>query len=108
MTTTQQARAFALELPEAVEQDHHGRPSFRVRGRIFATLWTPRELNVMVGADRIIGLEHDAPGVCTRVIWGAKLSAIRLDLDAADPSFVAAVLAEAWSMKAPRALIHSS
>ncbi len=29
---------MALALPESVEQDHHGMPSFRVRGRIFATL----------------------------------------------------------------------
>jgi hypothetical protein len=35
-----EARAVALSLPEAVEQDHHGRPSFRVGGKIFATLWT--------------------------------------------------------------------
>jgi hypothetical protein len=26
------ARRIALSLPEAVEQDHHGRPSFRVAG----------------------------------------------------------------------------
>ena len=36
--TADEARALALSLPEAVEQDHHGRPSFRVGGRIFATL----------------------------------------------------------------------
>ena len=38
MTSTEQARQLALDLPEAVEQDHHGRPSFRVAGKIFATL----------------------------------------------------------------------
>ena len=31
-------REIALALPDAIEQDHHGRPSFRVRGKIFATL----------------------------------------------------------------------
>jgi len=36
-----EARKIALELPETAEQDHHGRPSFRVAGRIFATLWGP-------------------------------------------------------------------
>ena len=30
---------LALALPGAVEADHHGRPSFRVGGKIFATLW---------------------------------------------------------------------
>jgi hypothetical protein len=39
VVSVDQARRFALSLPEAVEQDHHGRPSFRVAGKIFATLW---------------------------------------------------------------------
>lgn len=34
----QQVHAIALGFPEAVEQDHHGFPSFRVRSKIFATL----------------------------------------------------------------------
>jgi len=33
-----QARSLALSLPEATEQDHHGMPSFRVRGKIYATV----------------------------------------------------------------------
>src|ERR687895_325612 len=43
-----QARELALSLPEAVEQDHHGRPSFRVGGKIFATQWGAEHLNVML------------------------------------------------------------
>jgi hypothetical protein len=31
-------RAFALALPSVTEQDHFGRPSFRVSGKIFAQL----------------------------------------------------------------------
>jgi len=34
----QQARTLALALPEATEQPHFDQPSFRVRGKIFATL----------------------------------------------------------------------
>jgi hypothetical protein len=36
--TNDDPRALALALPGAVEQDHHGSPSFRVGGKIFATL----------------------------------------------------------------------
>jgi hypothetical protein len=43
-----EARDVALSLPEAVEQDHHGRPSFRVGGKIFATLWSDERINVML------------------------------------------------------------
>lgn len=33
------ARQMALSLPNTVEQDHFGIPSFRVNKRIFSTLW---------------------------------------------------------------------
>ena len=46
--TSEEARRFALSLPEAVEQDHHGRPSFRVGAKIFATLWDEEHMNVML------------------------------------------------------------
>jgi hypothetical protein len=104
MVTADQARAIALSLPEAVEHDHHGRPSFRVDGRIFATLWTPRALNVMVGEDRIVAAVEDDPGACSTVFWGRALSAVRVDLDAAGAELVTDLLAEAWSRKAPRRL----
>jgi hypothetical protein len=48
MVSQEQIRALPLALPEAVEQDHHGRSSFRVAGRIFATLWDERHVNVML------------------------------------------------------------
>jgi hypothetical protein len=104
MVTADQARAIALSLPEAVEQDHHGRPSFRVNGRIFATLWTPRALNVMVGEDRIVAAVEDDPRACSNVFWGRALSAVRVDLDTAGTQLVTDLLAEAWSRRAPRRL----
>jgi hypothetical protein len=53
--------ALALALPEAVELDHHGRSSFRVAGKIFATLWTRERMNVMLDEDGIRTAIHDAP-----------------------------------------------
>jgi len=38
MVTAAAARRMALALPEATEQDHHGMNSFRVQGKIFATV----------------------------------------------------------------------
>ena len=32
-------RAIALELPDTQERSHFGHPDFRVKNRIFATLW---------------------------------------------------------------------
>jgi hypothetical protein len=38
VTALAEARAIALGLPEASEEDHHGTVSFRVRGRIFVVV----------------------------------------------------------------------
>ena len=49
-----EARRIALALPEAQEQDHHRRPSFRVGGAIFATLLAAeRSLDAMLDEDGI-------------------------------------------------------
>jgi len=98
------ARALALGLPEAVEAEHHGRPSFRVQGRIFATLWTPDSLNVMASELQIRAACDDDPETCTPVLWGTRLAAVRVDLPRADAALVASLLDEAWRGKAPRRL----
>jgi hypothetical protein len=100
-----EARELALGLPEATEQDHHGRPSFRVGGRIFATLWTDREMNVMAGVDRIRAAADAEPGVCREVFWGKRLAAVRVDLDRADADLLDDLLDHAWRAKAPRRLL---
>jgi hypothetical protein len=38
MLTFAQVLALAAALPDAVEQDHHGFPSVRVKGKIFCSL----------------------------------------------------------------------
>lgn len=96
MLTADDARRLALALPDAVEQDHHGRPSFRVRGRIFATLWTDRQMNVMAGDERIRAAADTSPEACRAVYWGRRLSAVAVDLDRADPEVLDDLLDAAW------------
>jgi hypothetical protein len=103
--THDDVRAIALALPEAVEQDHHGRPSFRVNKKIFATLWSSTQLNVMLDEHGILAAAEEAPDVCAPLYWGKRLSAAQLDLAEADPKLVAELLEEAWSLKAPRRLL---
>jgi hypothetical protein len=101
-----EARALALSLPEAVELDHHGRPSFRVGGRIFATLWSEERMNVMLDAGGILtGLER-APHACERVWWGKRLAAVGVNLAAADRELLSELLADAWEQKAPKRLLR--
>jgi hypothetical protein len=106
MVSAAQARALALGLPEAVEQDHHGRPSFRVAGRIFATLWDEQQLNVMLDEDGIRTAVESSPDVCGEVRWGKRLAAVRVDLRRVDPRTLAVLLEDAWEGKAPRRLLQ--
>ena len=47
MITCKSLRGLALSLPEVEERDHWGRPSFRVRNKIFATLWEDEKRAVL-------------------------------------------------------------
>ncbi len=47
MTDLQTVRELALALPEVEEYDHWGRPSFRVRGKIFVTFWPDEQLAML-------------------------------------------------------------
>jgi hypothetical protein len=103
MTTLQEARALALALPDAQERDHHGRPSFRVDGRIFATLWDGAHMNVMVDEPGIRTYVARDPQVYSEVWWGKRLAAVRVLLDRVAADELGALLADAWETKAHRA-----
>jgi hypothetical protein len=97
----EQARADALSLPEAVEQDHHGRPSFRVGGKIFATLWSEERMNVMLDEGGILTAVDSAPEACQEVWWGKRLAAVGVDLASVERGFLRELLTDAWEEKAP-------
>ena len=100
-----EARSLALSLPEAVEQDHHGRPSFRVGGKIFATLWSDARMNVMLDEDGVRTAVSDAPSVCEEVWWGKRLAAAGVTLAHADSELLRELLTDAWEGKAPKRLL---
>jgi hypothetical protein len=101
-----EARALALSLPEAVELDHHGRPSFRVGGKIFATLWSDAQMNVMLDEGGILTAVEGAPDSCQEVWWGKRLTAVGVTLARADRKFLGELLADAWEHKAPKRLVR--
>ena len=104
MLSREQARELALALPEAVEQDHHGRPSFRVAGKVFATQWDEEHVNVMLDQGGIRTAVDRAPQACEEVWWGRRLAAVRVNLGRADRELLASLLADAWEGKAPKRL----
>jgi len=98
--TPDEARRLALSLPEVVEQDHHGRPSFRVGGKIFATLWSDERMNVMLEDGGIRTVVEQAPDCCEPVRWGKRLAAVGVDLARVDQQFLRELLVDAWEGKA--------
>ncbi len=104
MLSPDRVRALASALPEAVEQDHHGRPSFRVGGKIFATLWDGGHVNVMLDEAGIHTAVQQDPGACAELWWGKRLRAVQLQLDRATEALAAELLEDAWERKAPARL----
>lgn len=100
MVSVEQARSLALGLPDTVEQDHHGRPSFRVTKRIFATLWDEEHMNVMLDEPGIRTAVAHHPEVCQEVWWGKRLAAARVDLRLVDGALLQELLTDAWEGKA--------
>jgi hypothetical protein len=92
---------LALALEGAEEQDHHGFPSFRVGGKIFATLPDDEHVHVMLPEDRIREIVASDPHACESKWWGKKLAAVRVSLPDAAKDRVAAMLEEAWSIRRP-------
>lgn len=104
MTLTQ-ARRFALSLPEAREEPHFDRASFRIRGKIFATA-LPHDgyLNVFVGEEYREPALALYPDCIEKLIWGGKAVGLRIALAGASPAVVKDLLRKAWTGKAPKSL----
>jgi hypothetical protein len=99
-------RTLALDLPEAVEMDHHGFPSFRVAGKIFATLRTdPPRLMVKLDPEDQFNLCEAHPGVIVPVpgYWGQRGSTF-VNFDRIDDDLARMLLKLAWTGVAPKRL----
>ena len=87
-----EARALALALPEAVERDHHGRPSFRAGDKIFATLWSEERMNVMLDEGGVLTAVERGADACQEVWWGKRLAAVGVTLARVDRGLLAELL----------------
>jgi hypothetical protein len=95
-------RRLALALPETAEAPHHDMTSFRVAGKIFATM--PPEggrVHVFVEPDEVASYCSEFPGVVEELWWGKKLSGCRVLLGGASVPLVHELLTESWRRRAP-------
>jgi hypothetical protein len=104
--TLDEARRLALSLPEASEQPHFDMASFRVRGKIFATV-PPDEtrLHVFVDDDETSAAVAEDPTAFEELWWGKQRRGVRVNLAVADAARVFELLEESWRRKAPKRIV---
>jgi hypothetical protein len=107
MATLRRVRTLALSLPETTEEAHHGVPSFRVRGRIFATVPDDGHLRVMADEPEILAACAEAPEACEPGYWGHRLAFVLVALRDVPDALLTEIVTDAWTSKAPPALRRS-
>jgi predicted DNA-binding protein (MmcQ/YjbR family) len=93
-------RQFALSLPSATEEPHFHFTSFRINGKIFATM--PPGNNLL----HVFAPEEDRevaiamyPEVCETLHWGKRVVGVKIHLGNADRELVEDLLRAAYGSK---------
>lgn len=97
-------RAIALSLPEVAESDHHGMGSYRVRGKIFATVPDDEHVRVMADEPEILAAVAAHPDACEPYYWGKRLACVVVTLAAVEGRVLRELLLDAWNRKAPASI----
>jgi hypothetical protein len=105
MVTSDTVRDWALELPEAHEEETWGAATFRVRGKIFVIL-RAEEGVATVKASTTDQAELIAGDPATYRIAShvGRFGWVEVSLGGADPTELRSVVLEAWRRTAPRRL----
>ena len=98
-------RRLALALPEASEQPHFHLTSFRVKGKIFATVAPDGSyMNVFVDDEQREIMVRVDPKAYETLLWG-KSGYLHVHLEKAKARDVKTLLRAAWERKAPKKLV---
>ncbi|GHM99539.1 hypothetical protein WSM22_10290 [Cytophagales bacterium WSM2-2] len=110
MVDVETARTLCLSLPEANEYDHFDKPAYRVKKKIFATLWLDDQRAVLKLS------KAEQPELCeayptsvfpVKGAWG-KLGWTYVDLSKVTETALKKLLMVAWTNVAPKMLIKKS
>ncbi|HEX3247175.1 MAG TPA: MmcQ/YjbR family DNA-binding protein [Chloroflexota bacterium] len=101
-------RSFALSLPEAVEIETWGHPTFRVREKIFATL-SPEDDSASVKTTKLeqIALVGSEPEVFGVPAYVGRSGWVTVQLERVDPDHARELIEEAWRQTAPKRLVKA-
>ncbi len=98
-----EVRRFALALPGVTEEPHFHYLSFRVNGKIFATVSPKAEhLHIFVGEEQREAALAMHSAYLEKLFWGKRISGLRAVLSKANPRVVKSLLSQAWLSKAPK------
>ena len=107
MIDLETVREKCLSLREVTEQDHFGKPSYRVRKKIFATLWLEEKRIVLKlsTADQLELCERN-PTIFYPVKggWG-KQGATNVELNEVSLKLLENALTKSWCEVAPEKLV---
>ena len=93
---------MALALPDTSEAPHHQRTSFRVGGKIFATMPPDGDsVNVLLDEEDARAAAEESPDWVELLWWGRRLSGVRVDLAQADGDMLGQLLEDAYRRRAP-------
>ncbi len=99
-------RRLALSLPESAEAPHHDMTSFRVAGKIFATV--PPDggrVHVFLEDDEVASYCAEFPDALEELWWGKKLQGCSIVLGRATVALVRELLTESWRRRAPKKVL---
>ena len=107
MASQDDVRRLAMAQPEAVEAPHHERTSFRVGGKIFATMkpgdgWANLALPPELAAEVL-----DREPSLRAIEWGSIRGWVSVDLARAPAGLLETLIPAAWSRVAPRRLAQA-
>jgi hypothetical protein len=96
-------RKFALALEAVTEEPHHNYSSFRVRGKIFATIPPDEDfLHVFVGEEDRQQALALCPDYVEKLLWGSKVLGLRVALAPARPTVVKSLVSKAYETRVQR------
>ena len=94
------ARKIILSMPQTEEREHHGHPDFRVRNKIFATLWPDRKHAVVKIPDPTIWA-HVSPKTLSTNGW-SKHGWTTVNLQHIDAKLFRELVEDSWFAVAPK------
>ncbi|HEX4435057.1 MAG TPA: MmcQ/YjbR family DNA-binding protein [Acidimicrobiales bacterium] len=99
-------RRLALALPKTAEAPHHDMTSFRVAGKIFATMPAAGgRVHVFVGDDEVAAYVAEYPTAVEELWWGTKRRGCRVLLPQATVPLLRELLTESWRSRAPKKVL---